>query len=151
MKRTAFVVLAAPFIATGCADVAETGLDRCTREAIGSETGADDLRVTLEVPERFTQGVEVSNGGITAWWDDCDFPLNTYMSTETANRIIDGAPKRTLTDRHLLRHVEASLSIFKFSDGSGEPRFFVMRVQDMAPITTPRTAEERDRFSLPAI
>jgi hypothetical protein len=151
VKRLAFAALIVPVVTTACSDIVETNSDKCTLEAIGKGSGADNIHVTLRVPDQLMHGAEISNGGIIALWEDCDFALNAFISAETADYIIYNTPKRTLTDReHQFRLVDASLFVWKFSDGSGEPRFFVMRVQEMTPITSARTADERDHFTLPA-
>ena len=81
--------------------------------------------------------------------EGCDFMLNAFISDETARYIIENAPRETLADKlRVFYLVDASLFIWKFTDGSGEPRFFVMRVQEMAPILRARNAQEAAHFSL---
>jgi len=101
------------------------------------------------VPPAYISGAEITNGGVSVGWGDCDFPLNAFFSKETIASIISHAPARTLTDtRYGNRLVEADMAIWKFSDGSGEPRFFVTAVHAMSPVVTPRNAIERERYKL---
>jgi hypothetical protein len=100
---------------------------------------------TLRVPDAAISGVEIKNGGVSVHSEDCDFALNAFLSEETVASIIANAPRRTLTDRrHGSRLVAAEMGIWKFSDGSGEPRFFVTSVHSMLPVVSPRNAEERE-------
>lgn len=137
-------------LSTGCAGPADDGGEICTVEAVGRETGAGSLDATLHVPESFLTGAEISDGGISVLHEDCDFPLNAFFSDETANYVIENAPKETLSDRErFFRLVDASLSIWKFSDGSGETRFFVTGVQEMRPIVKARTSHEAGYYMEP--
>jgi hypothetical protein len=136
--------------ASGCAAPEISGREKCTVEAIGRETGAGNLKATLYVPETFLTGVEISDGGVMIFHQGCDFPLNAFLSDETANHIIQNAPRKTLTDKkHFVRLVDASLSIWKFSDGSNETRFFVTRVLELGPISKPRSPQDAEHYVVP--
>jgi len=136
---------------SGCGSSRNDGGDDCTLRAVGEETGAGSIRATLSVPEQYISGAEITNGGIAVDWDDCDYSLNAFLSNETADYIIASAPTNTLTNsEHGTRLVDALLYVWKFQDASGEPRFFVTSVGEMAPINKPRTALEAQRFELPA-
>ena len=141
------VLMVAPALAA-CGSAEPDGADACTIQAVGKETGASNLRATLSVPEAYVSGAEITNGGVTVDVPECDFPLNAFLSDETAVHIIDTAPRNTLTSNGF-RLVEADLSIWKFTDGSGEPRFFVTGVHSMSPIPAPRNALERQRYETP--
>jgi hypothetical protein len=123
----------------GCASPSTDGKHICTVEAVGQEMGADNLDAVLEVPEILLWGPH-GDGGVSVYFEDCDFPLNAIFSEETDKYIIENAPKDTLNHHDgFFRLVTASLSIWKFSDQSGEARFFVTRVSKMRPITESRT------------
>lgn len=95
-------------------------------------------------------GAEITNGGISVFHRDCDFPLNSFLSHETADFIIQNAPKKTIRHHEgFFRVVDASLSIWKFSDGSGETRFFVTGVPDIRPILKARTRHEAKYYMEP--
>ena len=150
MQLRLIPIAALSFASLACGSNEASGAGACTIEAVGRDTGADNLRALLRVPPAYNSGVEVRNGGVSVEWGDCDFPLNAFLSEETVTSVIANAPIMTLTDtRHGVRLVEAEMAIWKFTDGSGEPRFFVTRVHSMVPILTPRNAEERERFELP--
>ena len=137
---------------SGCGSAPKDGGYECTVRAIGEETGADSIRATLNVPDEYISGAEISNGGIVVEWDDCDFPLNAFLSYETATHIIETAPTRTLTNSELGdRLVDAELFIWRFTDGANEPRFFVMAVSGMKPVTEPRNSREAERFKMPGL
>lgn len=152
MRLFVIACVAVLAVTSACSNEKHDGRADCTLRAIGAGTGSATLHATLMVPDTLLHGVEISNGGVQVLSDDCDFVLNALISDESANQIIEDAPKGTLWDRaaHSRRLVEASLSIWKFSDGSGEPRFFVMGVQDMAPILRARTAHESEYYRLDA-
>lgn len=148
--KAIWILSAALAAVGGCTGPTVDGREKCTVEAIGRQTGADSLDATLHIPADFLTGVETSDGGITVWHDDCDFPLGAFLSDETAHFIIENAPKATLIDkRHFFRLVDASLSIWKFSDGSGETRFFVTAVHEMRPIAKARSPQEAEYYSEP--
>lgn len=139
MRQSIPLILA--LVLTGCAKAKVDGSEACTVEAVGMETGAGNLNATLEVPENLLAGAEISNGGISIFHDGCDFPLNSFFSDETARYIIENAPQKTLRHHEgFFRVIEASLSIWKFSDRSGETRFFVTGVHEMRPIPKARTS-----------
>ena len=135
----------------GCTGPTVDGTEKCTVEAIGKGTGADSLDATLHIPVDLLTGVEISNA-ITVLHAECDFPLAAFFSDETARYIIENAPEATLTDKKapVFRLVDASLSIWKFSDRSGETRFFVTAVHEMRPIMKARTPHEAEHFPEPA-
>lgn len=150
MKLLPCLIVGLAMTMSACAPSQISGRDKCTTEAIGKETGAGSLKATLSVPERYVSAAEISNGGISAEWEECDYPLNAFFSHETAASIIEKAPTNTLTNSdHGVRLVDAELSIRKFSDGSGKPRFFVTGVQKMSPIEAPRNRSERQYFQIP--
>ncbi|MEE1878507.1 hypothetical protein [Altererythrobacter litoralis] len=126
-------------ITAACVGADVDGMEQCTVAAIGKETGAASLNASLDVPETFMMGAEITNGGISVHHDGCDFPLNSFFSKETAEHIIQNAPLETLSHHEgFFRVVDTSLSIWKFSDGSGETRFFVTGVHEMRPILKAR-------------
>ena len=141
MQLRLIPIAALSFASLACGSNEASGAGACTIEAVGRDTGADNLRASLRVPPAYNSGVEVRNGGVSVEWGDCDFPLNALLSEETVTSVIANAPIMTLTDtRHDVRLVEAEMAIW---------RFFVTRVHSMVPILTPRNAEERERFELP--
>lgn len=149
--RTRSIFALALVVIAGCSGPVVDGGEACTVEAVGKETGADGLDTTLHIPVSFMTGAEISNGGISVLHGDCDFPLNAFFSDETSNYIIENAPRATLSDNdRFFRLVDASLSIWKFSDGSGETRFFVTAVHEMHPITRARTQHEAKHYVAPS-
>jgi hypothetical protein len=134
---------------TGCASPSADGRHICTVEAVGQEIGADTLDAVLEVPEIFMPSAH-SEGGVRVYHKDCDFPLNAIFSYETNNYIIENAPKDTLSHHDgFFRLVRVSLSIWKFSDQSGEARFFVTSVSKMRPITKATTQLQAEYYAEP--
>ncbi|KRA83729.1 hypothetical protein [Altererythrobacter sp. Root672] len=152
MRLAIALSLAFSSVLSGCGSASNDGRDDCTLRAVEEVTGSGGLRATLSVPEQYRSGVETSNGGIIVYWGDCDFPLNAFLSYETASHIIEVAPARTLTDNvHGLRLVDAELFIEMLKDGSEGPSFFVSKVGDMKPITKPRTPLEAERYVVPEV
>ena len=147
--RPTLCLLLVPFAAS-CVGEDVDGREQCTVEAIGKETGAGSLEATLQVPESYMSGAEISDGGITVQHNGCDFPLNAFFSQETAERVIEETPSETLSHHEgYFRVVDASLSIWKFTDGSGETRFFVTGVHEIRPILKARTSHEKRYYDEP--
>lgn len=129
----------------------DDGREQCTVKAIGKDKGADSLNATLHVPESFMAGAEITNGGISVHQVGCDFTLNAFFARETVEHIIENAPSDTLSKGEgFFRVVDASLSIWKFSDGSGETRFFVTGVRELRPILKARTSHEAKYYDEPS-
>ena len=138
-------------VTANCAGASVDGNEECTVAAIGKETGADRLVATLDVPETYMTGAETRNGGISVQYDGCDFSLNAFFSSETAEYVIQNAPINTPSHHEgFFRTVDASLSIWKFSDASGETRFFVTSVNEMRPISRAKTKYEAKSFKEPS-
>ena len=147
--RSILCLLLMPLTAT-CVGEDVDGGEQCTVEAIGKKTGAGSLEATLQVPMSYMSGAEISDGGISVQHSGCDFPLNAFFSKETAERVIEETPSNTLSHHDgFFRVVDASLSIWKFSDASGETRFFVMGVHKMRPILKARTSHEKRYYDEP--
>jgi hypothetical protein len=136
-------------LTSSCSSQSDGG-DECTLRAIGRETGAAELQVDLQIPSYFVSAAEIRNGGILMFYEDCDYPLNAFLSRETANYLIESAPKQTLTLPEIrLRLATATLGIWKFKDGSREPRFFVTTVHEVDAVSQPRSQIEAEKFELP--
>ncbi len=149
VKLHIFLIAALSIASSACGSDDASGTSACTLEAIGSDTGADSLRATLRVPPANISGAATRNSGVSVEWSGCDFPLNAFFAKETITSIITNAPTETLTDtRHGVRLVEADMAIWKFTDGSNQPRFFVTAVHNMLPVVAPRNAEEGERYEL---
>ena len=139
-----------PFAAS-CVGGDGDGGDHCTVEAIGKKPGAGILEATLQVPMSHITGAEISNGGISVQHNGCDFPLNAFFSQETVERVIEETPSNTLSHHEgFFRVVDASLYIWKFSDASGETRFFVTGVHEIRPILKARTSHEKRYYDEPS-
>ena len=148
-KRSTVCLILIPFAASCVGDDGDSG-EHCTVEAIGKVTGAGSLDATLHVPVSYMTGAEFSDGGISVWHNGCDFPLNAIFSQETAERVIKKTPSNTLSHHDgSFRVVDASLSIWKFSDASGETRLFVTGVYEIRPILRARTSHEKRYYDEP--
>ena len=146
-----FKNLLAPIIVLGSVACAERdGRDECTLKAVGDQTGAHEFAAELSVPDKYMTGAEISNGGIAVSLPGCDFTLSAFLSSETVDYVIEHAPRQTLTHRdHGSRLVKARLFVWRFRDGSGHPRFFVMQTSDFGALTKPRSEQEAKRFAMP--
>jgi hypothetical protein len=150
MKLAASLALGCLWALDTCAESSPDEQDKCTARALESETGAGQLHADVLVPREFTSGAEISNGGIVLLTPGCDYALNAFLSRETADYIIAQAPLQTLTKSGIdLRLVEGEFFVWKFRDGSGEPRFFIMSVNELSAIKEARTADEARRFTMP--
>lgn len=150
MKSAIKLVLGLMVLSSSSCSPQIDGGDECTLRAIGEETGAAELKVDLQIPSYFVNGAEIRNGGILMFLEDCDYPLNAFLSLETANYLIESAPTKTLTLPEIqLRLATATLGIWKFKDGSREPRFFVTTVHEVNAVRQPRNQIEADKFELP--
>ena len=108
----------------------------CTSETVGAELGSEIVTLTLLVPDHPMTGAEISNEGITALSPKCDFPLNAFFSRETADHVIRTAAAYPVRHRDYFHVAEAQMLIWKFADGSGESRFFVMSIMELRPMHT---------------
>ena len=84
-------------------------------------------------------GAEISNGGVAVLHPDCDFTLNAFLSRETAEAMIVEAAKFP-ENRPTFSTATAELFIWRFRDGSDEPRFFVTSYYNLQPFKTDQTA-----------
>ena len=109
------------------------GRDICTLKAIGEDTGALSIDAELSIPKAFISGAEISNGGVTVMHPGCDFPLNAFLAQETVEAIIAEAATFP-EERPFISTATAELFVWRFRDGSQEPRLFVMSYHDLAPI-----------------
>lgn len=136
------LALAAALLAQGCAAERE-GRDVCTLETVGEDTGSQIVSVSLMIPESYVTGAEISNGGILVMNPDCDYALNAFLSDETADYLIDQAQDfRWVHIPSESKVAEADLYIWRFRDGSQEPRFFVLDVMELSePKTAPRFSD----------
>jgi hypothetical protein len=131
MRLVALILTCA--LLSSCSADPKDSRSACTEETVGRDLGAEIVTLTLLVPDHFMTGAEISNGGIAALSAKCDFALNAFFSNETADQVIRKAAAYPLKHRDLFRVAEAEMLIWKFSDGSGEQRFFVMSLMDMRP------------------
>ena len=123
----------------------------CTEKSVGRDLGSAVVTLTLLVPDHFMTGVEISNGGILAFGQDCDTVVNAFFSRETANYLIERSANFPL--RHTATGstvAQAEMLVWKFDDGSGESRFFVDSVMEVKPATTPPHMMDAKNFEYSA-
>ncbi|RXZ66152.1 hypothetical protein [Pelagerythrobacter rhizovicinus] len=133
MKRAARALLAMAASGLVACEVQDpSGRDRCTLEAIGEETGAHSFNAELLIPKSYQTGAETTNGGIVVLQPGCDFPLNAFFADATANVLIEQAASFP-EGREYQSPARAELFIWRFRDGSREPRFFVRSFSDLEP------------------
>ena len=128
---------------SACSGLEPSGREKCTRGLLDDTLGGDAITVTLMIPDHYMSGAEISNGGIHAFDGNCDFPVNMFLSFETASKIIADARKLSISEpRTGMKLAEAELFIWQFEDGSNQTRFFVTSVGSFSdPSAVPEWAK----------
>ncbi len=88
------------------------------------------IRVELIIPKTAMSGAEISNDGVTVMHPGCDFPMNAFLAHDTSEALIAEAVSFP-EGRPYTSTATADLFVWRFNDGSEEPRFFVIGYSDL--------------------
>lgn len=144
----------AALLVGGCnASAGADGRSQCTKTALAGLGPDHELKATAHLPQSFTfteEGGPFSNGGLSLSVANCDYALNALFSEETARKLIENAPPRTLSERLTGRRiVEIKVGVLPYERLDSQSSFFVTSLKDMKSVMTPRNEDERRLYEIP--